>query len=159
MIPVVLALAAIGGLAGTSLGATVGGLLWFKQTQDVGAKEIVTADLENEIEVLKKAIDQKAVRDQAKAAGVDVDAALEGYRAAKQDNIDMHQLISRILNGEIPVPISGESVQLPLSLPSQRVEPTREIRAWARKSGHKIADRGRIPRSISDAYHAAHPDE
>jgi hypothetical protein len=30
------------------------------------------------------------------------------------------------------------------------------IREWARKSGHKIATRGRIPVEVIDAYRAAH---
>lgn len=30
------------------------------------------------------------------------------------------------------------------------------IRAWARKSGHDVSDRGRIPASIVDAYNEAH---
>jgi Lsr2 len=30
------------------------------------------------------------------------------------------------------------------------------IRQWARKSGHKVARRGRIPADVIDAYRAAH---
>lgn len=30
------------------------------------------------------------------------------------------------------------------------------IRQWARSSGHKISDRGRIPQSVREAYEAAH---
>ncbi|WP_377271878.1 histone-like nucleoid-structuring protein Lsr2 [Peterkaempfera sp. SMS 1(5)a] len=31
------------------------------------------------------------------------------------------------------------------------------IRTWARENGHEVADRGRIPRNVVDAYRAAHP--
>jgi hypothetical protein len=30
------------------------------------------------------------------------------------------------------------------------------IRDWARKSGHQVSDRGRIPASVVEAYEAAH---
>ncbi|MEJ7702835.1 MAG: Lsr2 family protein [Geodermatophilaceae bacterium] len=34
-------------------------------------------------------------------------------------------------------------------------EQTQAIRAWARRNGHTVSDRGRIPATIVDAYHAA----
>ncbi|WP_211299783.1 Lsr2 dimerization domain-containing protein [Amycolatopsis lexingtonensis] len=33
---------------------------------------------------------------------------------------------------------------------------THEMRAWARDNGHEVADRGRIPTSIVEAYKASH---
>ena len=30
------------------------------------------------------------------------------------------------------------------------------IREWARENGYEVAERGRIPAEIKDAYHAAH---
>jgi hypothetical protein len=33
---------------------------------------------------------------------------------------------------------------------------TQAIREWARKNGHKIGEKGRIPASILEAYHAKH---
>ncbi|NVC25122.1 Lsr2 family protein [Kocuria salina] len=33
---------------------------------------------------------------------------------------------------------------------------TAKIRAWAKKNGHKVSDRGRIHQSVKDAYYAAH---
>jgi hypothetical protein len=35
-------------------------------------------------------------------------------------------------------------------------EQTQAIREWARKNGHKVSERGRIPGTIIDAYHSAH---
>src|SRR3954449_5185703 len=35
-------------------------------------------------------------------------------------------------------------------------EQTRAIKEWARTNGHKVAARGRIPRSVLEAYEAAH---
>jgi hypothetical protein len=30
-----------------------------------------------------------------------------------------------------------------------------DIRDWARKNGHQVSERGRIPKSVVEAYHAA----
>lgn len=35
-------------------------------------------------------------------------------------------------------------------------EQTQAIRSWARKNGHAVSDRGRIPSGIVEAFHAAH---
>lgn len=35
-------------------------------------------------------------------------------------------------------------------------EQTQAIREWARKNGHKVGDKGRIPASVLEAYHAKH---
>lgn len=34
-------------------------------------------------------------------------------------------------------------------------EQTQAIRAWAKRNGHTVSDRGRIPAHIVEAYHAA----
>ena len=35
-------------------------------------------------------------------------------------------------------------------------EETHAIREWARANGHQVSDRGRIPKSVIEAYQAAH---
>jgi hypothetical protein len=35
-------------------------------------------------------------------------------------------------------------------------EQTAAIRAWARQNGHQVSDRGRIAKTVVDAFHAAH---
>jgi hypothetical protein len=35
-------------------------------------------------------------------------------------------------------------------------EQTQAIREWARKNGHKVGEKGRIPASVLEAYHAKH---
>lgn len=35
-------------------------------------------------------------------------------------------------------------------------EQTAAIRTWARDNGHTVSDRGRIPKTVVDAYQAAH---
>jgi Lsr2 len=39
--------------------------------------------------------------------------------------------------------------------PTTDRERTTAIREWARQHGHKVADRGRIPASVIDAYEKA----
>ena len=35
-------------------------------------------------------------------------------------------------------------------------EQTAAIRAWARQNGHQVSERGRISKTVVDAFHAAH---
>jgi hypothetical protein len=35
-------------------------------------------------------------------------------------------------------------------------EGTHAIREWARQNGHKVSERGRIPKPVMEAYQAAH---
>jgi hypothetical protein len=42
-----------------------------------------------------------------------------------------------------------------MGTPAGQVEDTAAIRAWAKKNGYEINDRGRVPASIREAYHAA----
>ncbi len=35
-------------------------------------------------------------------------------------------------------------------------EQVQAIREWARRNGHKVSERGRVPASIIDAYNSAH---
>jgi Lsr2 len=35
-------------------------------------------------------------------------------------------------------------------------EQTGAIRAWARQNGHQVSDRGRIAKTVVEAFHAAH---
>jgi Lsr2 len=40
--------------------------------------------------------------------------------------------------------------------PQPLPEQTAAIRAWARQNGHQVSDRGRIAKTVVDAFHAAH---
>lgn len=35
-------------------------------------------------------------------------------------------------------------------------EQTQAVREWARKNGHQVSDRGRIPATVLEAYNSAH---
>ncbi|MFC4048340.1 Lsr2 family protein [Actinomadura syzygii] len=43
-------------------------------------------------------------------------------------------------------------------VPETTVEERDEIRAWAKKEGIELAERGRIPKKVMAAYDAAHPE-
>jgi hypothetical protein len=43
----------------------------------------------------------------------------------------------------------------PRSQPLDR-EQTAAIRAWARQNGHEVSERGRISKTVLDAFQAAH---
>jgi hypothetical protein len=51
--------------------------------------------------------------------------------------------------------ISGRASSRGRSSAAADREQTQAIRAWARKQGHKVNDRGRIPADIVAAYNAA----
>ncbi|CAN5531071.1 Lsr2 family protein [soil metagenome] len=51
---------------------------------------------------------------------------------------------------------TGGGVRGPRAVVRADREQTQAIREWARKSGHKVSERGRIPSTIIDAYHSAH---
>ena len=42
------------------------------------------------------------------------------------------------------------------SLGRQNRDQNQAIREWANKNGHTVSERGRIPSSVVEAYHAAH---
>jgi hypothetical protein len=50
----------------------------------------------------------------------------------------------------------GNSPAAPARSSSAEREQNQAIRAWARKNGYEISDRGRIPSEVADAYHKAH---
>ena len=49
----------------------------------------------------------------------------------------------------------GQAAMTDTSARSNREE-THAIREWARQNGHQLSDRGRIPKSVLEAYRAAH---
>jgi hypothetical protein len=57
---------------------------------------------------------------------------------------------------------AGRSGSRPVSSPRRSRgargdrEQTQAIREWARKNGHKVGEKGRIPAHILEAYHAKH---
>ncbi|HUO40497.1 MAG TPA: Lsr2 family protein [Mycobacterium sp.] len=51
--------------------------------------------------------------------------------------------------------VGGRQRRSPRSILSGETEGSAVIRDWARRNGHPISDRGRIPRSVIDAFNSA----
>jgi hypothetical protein len=51
-------------------------------------------------------------------------------------------------------PVPAKRARRPRS--SGKQTPSQEVREWARSKGHRISDRGRIPRAVVEAYEASH---
>ncbi|MGM1060538.1 histone-like nucleoid-structuring protein Lsr2 [Saccharothrix sp. Mg75] len=62
---------------------------------------------------------------------------------------------ARKLGGRPKRAVAGAPVRRPGS-EARNKEQTKAIREWARKNGHDLADRGRIPAGVIDAFEAAH---
>lgn len=161
-IPIILALAAAGAAAGGGIGAAIGGMIWFKRETDSAAAEEVKADSRNIQDILRQKMSEQQVREEARAVGVDVDAAVAGYRAAQAGVVDLQTVVTGIVSGVTGVPIpdaeSGWALQShePLPLQSDRVTSNAEIRRWARENGRPVSDKGPIPRRVLDAFRSAH---
>jgi hypothetical protein len=50
----------------------------------------------------------------------------------------------------------GLATVAPAERPSRSKEQTQAIRDWAKNNGHQIAERGRVPGSVIEAFEAAH---
>lgn len=51
--------------------------------------------------------------------------------------------------------VGGRKQYRPKATPGQSRERSQEIRAWARKNGWDVADRGRLPADLIEAYETA----
>ena len=62
-------------------------------------------------------------------------------------------LMAPYVEASTPVRDKGHRLASVPKLPATRDrEQTAAIRAWARKNGFSVSDRGRIPRAVEDAY-------
>ena len=55
--------------------------------------------------------------------------------------------------GQVRVAGAGRSGRATARADREQIQAVRE---WARRNGHKVSDRGRVPASVLDAYNAAH---
>ena len=55
----------------------------------------------------------------------------------------------RVKRGGSPAAVAGTGT-------ARSKEQTQAIRAWAKKNGHDVSDRGRIPTAVVEAFEAAH---
>ncbi|GLZ79523.1 hypothetical protein Afil01_43300 [Actinorhabdospora filicis] len=53
---------------------------------------------------------------------------------------------------------AAQPEETPVTEPQKKTTTTAEIRKWAVEGGYGVADRGKLPTAIIEAYRAAHPD-
>jgi hypothetical protein len=82
---------------------------------------------------------------------IDLNAAnAESLRESLADFVASAQRIGgRVKRGGLPSAVAGSGT-------SRSKEQTQAIRAWAKKNGHDVSDRGRIPTAVVEAFEAAH---
>jgi hypothetical protein len=160
-IPIILALAAAGALAGGGIGTAVGGVMWFRKTGHEAARDEAVADSKNITDVLRQRMTEQQVRDEAKAAGVDVDAAVNGYKAAKDGVVRLADVAVRVALGDTGVPISKQSLSKEVleearaTITADGVASNSDIRMWGRANGYVVKDRGPLPKALLEAFRAA----
>jgi nucleoid-associated protein Lsr2 len=90
--------------------------------------------------------------------GVSYEIDLREANAAKlrdslQDFVDSARRTGgRIKRGVMPT----QAPSTPARTEARSKEQTKAIREWARKNGHDLADRGRIPANVIEAFEASH---
>lgn len=74
----------------------------------------------------------------------------EAHRQEMYDALERFMAAGRRVSGPAP-PKRRRQPQIP-------AEVMETIRAWAREHGHRVADRGRLPQAVIDAYRAEQHD-
>lgn len=153
MVLPVIFFAAAGALAGGGLGG--GWYFWQRGVQE-SARIQGDRDADNIRRALVAQTDLASVKRDARAAGVDVEAAIAGYEALKAGQLTPGELANLVLSGRAAIPSDRPDVTQSQLGSGVSKATTAEIRAWARDNGYPVASRGPIPRHILDAYHSSH---
>jgi hypothetical protein len=93
--------------------------------------------------------------------GVSYEIDLREANANKlRDSLEDYVASARRVGGRIKrstTPAAPVAASAPAKASDARSkEQTKAIREWARKNGHDLADRGRIPANVIEAFEAAH---
>lgn len=155
-IPIVIALyAAAGALAGAGAGGTH---VLVRRARQEAALDASTQDQQNIRALLRQQIQTAELAAQAAELGVDVEAVIRGYERAQSDAPSLNGLLKELASHGIEVPSTQPSVTAGKLRDTETDTVTAaEYRQWAQQEGLDVADRGRIPERIKDAYWAAHP--
>lgn len=159
-IPLVLALAAAGGVAGAGLGAAAGGLHMWRQVNRRGATEEYQGDIDALSHLLRSEMDLARLKREAKNLGVDPVAVDAGYQMYRDGQADLADVVKRLVRGEVPVPLiepsSGEAAKA-LIEPGTATATTSEMRTWLRQNGYDVPTVGPLAQRWIDIYMEAHP--
>jgi hypothetical protein len=63
---------------------------------------------------------------------------------------------ARRTGGRVKRGLGSPAISAPSSERARSKEQTQTIRDWARSNGHQVAERGRIPGGVIEAFEAAH---
>lgn len=159
-IPLVLALAAAGSVAGAGVGAAAGGLHMWRQANRRGATEEYQADIDALTRLLRSEMDLARLKREAQALGVDPAAVDAGYKAYRDGQADLAEVVKRLVRGEVPVPLvepsSGEAAKA-LVEPGTATATTSEMRTWLRQNGYEVPTTGPLAQRWVDTYMGAYP--
>lgn len=100
-LPVILLYAAAGALVS---GGLLGGKHVLDLANDEAAKERLRRRMRDEQELLREALNTQAVRDEAAAAGVDVDALQRDIQSSREAQEQALRLLARVLQAEGATP-------------------------------------------------------
>jgi hypothetical protein len=125
-------------VAGYGVGSRI--ILTAKDVWVMAVREILVDDLDGSeaVETISFGIDGQ---------GYEIDLNAEHAKALRENLADYIEVARRIRAGKQPA-------AKPTRKPQSSRDESTAIREWARARGHEIADRGRIPGKIVEAYRA-----
>jgi hypothetical protein len=90
--------------------------------------------------------------------GVSYEIDLRDANANKlRDSLEDYVASARRVGGRVKRAVATTATAAPAKASDARSkEQTKAIREWARKNGHDLADRGRIPANVIAAFEASH---
>ncbi len=90
--------------------------------------------------------------------GVSYEIDLRDANANKlRDSLEDYVASARRVGGRVKRAVATTAAAAPAKASDARSkEQTKAIREWARKNGHDLADRGRIPANVIAAFEASH---
>ena len=90
--------------------------------------------------------------------GVSYEIDLREANAARlRDSLEDFVNSARRTGGRIKRGVTpAQAPSTPARTEARSKEQTKAIREWARKNGHDLADRGRIPANVIEAFEASH---
>lgn len=158
-LPIVVAFAAAGAIAGTGLGTAAGGVYMWRRTKQEEATRSREADLDAISRLLSAEMDLADLKRQAEEVGVDVQAVEAGYKAYKDSHDEILKIASQILNGEVIVPTSSNATALGLQEMAgddTSVVSDRAMREWLRKNGYSVPSSGPLAKQWKRIYWESH---
>jgi hypothetical protein len=159
-LPIVLALAAAGAVAGGGFGAAAGGMFMWKRTNQAAGRELARADTDALAALYEAEIDLARTKQQARDVGVDVSAVEAGYRAYRDGQVDLQAIAEGVMNGAYLIPTAAtadpQNVR-ELVGDDIHVVSDRDMRRWLRERGHDVPAAGPLAERLKVIYREGNP--